>query len=148
MTRKTLIITDADRHQLEALLDSEFAKVVRPSQLCDDLRAELNRAHIVSGDEVPEDVVTMNSTVTLRDLESGETETYTLVHPSDADIANNKLSVLAPIGTAVLGQRVGDKLRWPVPAGWRRLKVERVVYQPEREGIYSVAGPLHGTGYL
>lgn len=134
MTSKKLIITAADREYLEELLDSDFAKVVRPSKLCDDLRAELARADIVPSDKVPRDVVTMNSTITLRDLESDETETYTLVYPADADIAHSRLSVLAPIGTAILGQCVGDELRWRVPAGWRRLRVEHVVYQPESAG--------------
>lgn len=56
---------------------------------------------------------------------------------SPADIANNRLSVLAPIGTAILGERLGDVLRWRVPEGWRRLKVETVLYQPEREGVFD-----------
>lgn len=134
MTSKKLIITAADHDTLDALLDSDFARTVRPSQLCDDLRAELARAHIVPADQVPRDIVTMNSTITLRDLESDETETYTLVYPVDADIAHQRLSVLAPIGTAILGQCVGDELRWRVPAGWRRVRVEQVIYQPDRAG--------------
>jgi regulator of nucleoside diphosphate kinase len=80
----------------------------------------------------------MNSTIVLRDLDTQDVESYTLVYPEQADIANGKLSVLAPIGTAVLGQRVGDVLRWHVPAGRRRLKIEQVVYQPEREGAYHL----------
>ena len=79
--------------------------------------------------------MTMNSTVTLRDLETNERETYTLVYPEQADIANDRLSVLAPVGTAILGQRVGDELKWRVPGGWRRFKVQRVLFQPEREGV-------------
>jgi regulator of nucleoside diphosphate kinase len=78
----------------------------------------------------------MNSTVVLRDLETNEKETYTLVFPDSADIAHDRLSVLAPVGTAILGQHVGDTIRWRVPQGMRRLKVEKVVYQPEREGAY------------
>ena len=80
----------------------------------------------------------MNSTVKLRDLDTKELETYTLVFPEQADIANDQLSVLAPVGTAILGQRVGDALRWRVPSGWRRFKIERVIYQPEREGVFHV----------
>ena len=77
--------------------------------------------------------MTMDSIVVLRDLDSNETETYTLVYPDRADIANHQLSVLAPIGTAILGYRVGDELRWRVPKGWRRLRVEQIPYQPERD---------------
>jgi regulator of nucleoside diphosphate kinase len=80
----------------------------------------------------------MNSTVSLRDLGTNEVETYTLVFPECADIANNKLSVLAPIGTAVLGYRVGDEFRWRVPEGWRKLKIEQVIFQPERDGALRI----------
>jgi regulator of nucleoside diphosphate kinase len=134
MPRK-IIITDADHERLESLLASEFAKVISPVEYLEDLRAELKRAEIVPPNRVPRNVVTMNSTVVLRDLETREKEEYTLVYPERADIANNRLSVLAPVGTAILGQRVGDELRWRVPAGWRRFKVERVLFQPEREGL-------------
>ena len=77
----------------------------------------------------------MNSVVRLRDLDSGETEEYELVYPADADMAHNRISVLAPIGTAILGYRLGDVIEWPVPAGLRRLRVEEVLYQPERAGV-------------
>ena len=133
MNCRPIVITAEDREHLEGLLGSMFARVVSHPNRFNELRAELDRARIVSPADVPEDVVTMNSTVTLRDLDTNETETYTLVYPDQADIANHRLSVLAPVGTAVLGYRVGDELRWRVPAGWRRLKVEQVLFQPERD---------------
>ena len=135
MNKPTIVVTETDFERLSALLASEFAKAISPVEYLDDLRAELKKARIVQPDKAPRHVVTMNSTVTLRDLETGEKETYTLVYPDQADIANNRLSVLAPVGTAILGQRVGDELEWRVPSGWRRLKVQRVVSQPEREGL-------------
>jgi regulator of nucleoside diphosphate kinase len=91
-----------------------------------DLQTELDRARVVPPEDVPDDVVTMNSTVELRDLDTDQVETYTLVYPDFADIANNRLSILAPIGTAILGYRVGDRIRWRVPAGWRGLQIESV----------------------
>jgi regulator of nucleoside diphosphate kinase len=136
MARRKIIITENDHERLEALLASEFATAIGASEYLDDLRAELDRAEIVRPEDVPRNVVTMNSTVVLRDLDTKEKETYTLVFPEAADIANDRLSVLAPVGTAILGERVGDVVRWRVPQGWRRLKVERVVYQPEREGAF------------
>jgi regulator of nucleoside diphosphate kinase len=135
MAKPTIVITEADFERLSTLLASEFAKVISPMEYLDDLRTELGRARIVRPDKVPRHVVTMNSTVTLRDLETGEKETYTLVYPDQADIANDRLSVLAPVGTAILGQRVGDEIKWKVPSGWRRLKVQRILSQPEREGL-------------
>ncbi len=136
---RPIIITETDRNRLNEVLSSEFAKAVEPSSHLDDLTSELRRAQIVAPDCVPSDAITMNSTAVLRDLDTHERETYTLVFPVDADIANGRLSVLAPIGTAILGQSVGDDLHWRVPGGWRRLKVEEIIYQPEREDALSQA---------
>lgn len=133
---RTIVITESDHRNLQALLSSEFAKVVGPSHHFDDLNAELQRARIVPPDEVPNDVVTMNSKVVFRDLDTGEHETYMLVFPHEADIAEGRLSVLAPIGTAIIGERVGDVVHWRVPAGRRSLKIEEVVHEPERESAF------------
>jgi len=138
MARRKIIITETDHDRLQALLDSEFATAIGPSEYLDNLRMELDRAEIVRPKDVPRNVVTMNSTVVFRDLDTNEKETYTLVFPDSADIANDRLSVLAPVGTAILGERVGDVIKWRVPQGWRRLKIEHVVYQPEREGAFHV----------
>lgn len=138
MTRRKIIITIEDYQQLDALLTSDVARLVSGPDRLEELQIELNRAQIVSQDDVPADVVTMNSVVTLRDLDTNEIETYSLVYPDSADIARHKLSVLAPIGTAILGYRVNDELRWRVPDGWRRLKVEQVVFQPERDRALSL----------
>jgi regulator of nucleoside diphosphate kinase len=138
VSKRRIIITIADRRRLEAILKSEFADFVWSRGHLYDLKAELDAATIVRPDEAPRDVVTMNSTIMLRDLDTQEADVYTLVYPEQADIANGRLSVLAPIGTAVLGQRVGDVLRWSVPAGRRRLKIEKVIFQPEREGAFHL----------
>jgi regulator of nucleoside diphosphate kinase len=135
MPKRKIAITQSDYEHLNELLSSEFARAMGPSDYLEGLEAELELAEVIDPKRVPKNVVTMNSTVKLRDLDTNEIETYTLVFPKQADIANNKLSVLAPVGTAILGQRVGDVLRWRVPGGWRRLKVERVLYQPERAGV-------------
>ena len=79
----------------------------------------------------------MNSSVRLKDLDTKKELTYTLVFPSDADAGQNRISVLAPIGTALIGYRVGDIITWEVPAGRRRLKVEKIIYQPEAAGDYD-----------
>jgi regulator of nucleoside diphosphate kinase len=134
MSRRKIVVTTEDLERLETLLTSDAARLIGGSERVDELQSELLRAQIVPPDNVPADVVTMNSIVTLRDLNTNEVDTYTLVYPNLADIANFKLSVLAPIGTAVLGYRVGDEFQWRVPEGWRRLRVEQVVFQPERDG--------------
>jgi regulator of nucleoside diphosphate kinase len=80
----------------------------------------------------------MNSRVRLRDLDSGEQMEVSLVYPSASDAAAKKISILAPIGTAILGYRKGDVVEWEVPAGMRRLEVEDVLYQPEASGDFSL----------
>jgi regulator of nucleoside diphosphate kinase len=95
------------------------------------LEAELARAEIVGADEIPADLITMNTRAELLDLETGERMEFTLVLPVDANIEAGKISVLAPLGTAMLGYRVGDEFEWVVPYGLRRLKVTAVRYQPE-----------------
>jgi len=101
------------------------------------LTEELLRAKIVDSRKIPRDVVTMDSLVKFRDMETHEIFSYSIVYPEKADFENGKISVLAPIGMALLGYRVGDLVKWPVPAGMRRLKVEEVLYQPEAAGQFE-----------
>jgi regulator of nucleoside diphosphate kinase len=76
--------------------------------------------------------------VSLIDLDSAEEMVLTLVFPRDADLNQDKISVLAPIGTAVLGYHVGDTIEWEVPDGTRRLEVRKIIYQPEASGDYDL----------
>ena len=138
MARRKIYITERDLRRLCDVVSMELALDAGSNRHLAELIAELQRAEVVPSDEVPSDVVTMNSTVVLRDLDTGEEETYTLVYPNHADIARNRLSVLAPIGTAILGYQVGDVVRWRVPAGMRRLRVEDVLFQPERVGAFHL----------
>ena len=132
MKKQSLIISREDRERLGALIDSaRMDSRVREDYLA-ALETELRRARVVSADQVPADVVTMNSIVRLRDLDIDEIEEYELVYPSNADVSLSRISVLAPVGTAILGYRLGDVIEWPVPGGLRRLRVEKVLCQPEK----------------
>jgi regulator of nucleoside diphosphate kinase len=137
-TTRTLIVTHTDRARLERLLKVAQSQASQRADYLEALWGELERAQTVPPAAVPADVVTMNSTVRLRDLDTGERETYTLVYPTDADASAGRISVLAPFGTAVIGNRAGDTIAWQVPAGIRRLRVESVVYQPERVGQFHL----------
>lgn len=92
---------------------------------------ELKRAQIVEPDKIPSDVITMNSHAELVDLESKERMEFTLVLPAGCKNRRRKISVLVPLGTAMLGYRVGDEFKWRVPYGVRRLKVTNVYFQSE-----------------
>ncbi|MCI0464262.1 MAG: nucleoside diphosphate kinase regulator [Gemmataceae bacterium] len=135
MQNRTIVMSDADHQRLEALIESVRYDASLRDDYLDALEGELKRARVVSQSDVPPEVITMNSVVRLRDRVSDETEVYELVYPADADMAHNRISVLAPIGTAILGYQLGDVIEWPVPAGLRRLRVEEVLYQPERAGV-------------
>ncbi|MFB3920243.1 MAG: nucleoside diphosphate kinase regulator [Terriglobia bacterium] len=134
LEERTVLITEADKEQLEALLDSVQNVHKRDEYYLQMLQEELDRAEVVAAGEIPPDVVTMNSQIRVRDLDAGKSFVCTLVFPRDADFARSRISVLAPIGTALLGYRVGDVIEWKVPAGTRRLRVEEVLYQPEAAG--------------
>ncbi|PAY16119.1 transcription elongation factor GreAB [Rhodopirellula sp. SM50] len=133
--KRKITITAKDRDRLEELFVSSFAQSIRNRPYLDDLKGELEIAQIVAPGEVPDCVVTMNSTVRLKDMKHRTVETFTLVYPDEANIAEGKLSVLAPLGTAILGSRVGDSVRWRIPSGEGRWRVEEVVFQPERAGV-------------
>jgi regulator of nucleoside diphosphate kinase len=97
------------------------------------LRKELDRAIVVSSAAVPPDVATMNSRIRYIDETAGEQRTVSLVYPQQADGAAGKVSVLAPVGTALLGLSEGQAIEWDFPDGSRRrLKLEAVLQQPER----------------
>jgi regulator of nucleoside diphosphate kinase len=138
MTDKNIHITELDRKHLIDLITNAESGEYRGSIYLEKLRGELNRATIVLPQEIPGDVITMNSKVALLDLDTQERETYTLVYPENANSAEGRISILAPIGTAMLGYRVGDVFEWEVPAGKRRLKVDKILYQPEAEGDYDL----------
>ncbi len=138
MSGKPICITQFDLERLQKLLLDAQSTEYRKSEYLEKLRQELNRAEIVLPQAVPADVITMNSTVSLVDLDTGEEETYTLVFPENADHTLGRISVLAPIGTAMLGYEVGDVFEWEVPAGKRRLRVGKILYQPEASGNYDL----------
>jgi regulator of nucleoside diphosphate kinase len=116
------------------LIASRLKLPTRDREHLEMLAQELDRAEIVRSRDIPADTVTMHSHVLVRDLDTGRESTYTLAFPSDADIAKGKISILAPIATALLGYREGDEIEWPTPGGRRRLNVIQVLYQPEAAG--------------
>src|SRR5687767_9364232 len=121
MVRRNIIVTNADRQRLGTILERAREQGLQRRRLLDDLEHELERAEVVDQIDVPADVITMNSTALLTDLETGEKHEYTLVYPSGANADEGRISILAPVGTAMIGYRVGDVIDWPVPAGRVRL---------------------------
>ena len=138
MTNKKIYITDNDVRRLRELIivAREFGH--EEEKYLHELEKELDRGKIVKSKEIPSDVITMNSEVHLRDIKNKEEVVYKLVFPQDADASLGKISILAPIGTALLGYCVGDVVEWQVPAGLIKLKIEKILYQPEAAGDYHL----------
>jgi len=137
LTVRPIHITSHDKERLEDVLAHVAVSDSRKRGDLNALLEELQRAVIVDPKEIPDDVITMNSRADLLDLESGETLSFTLVFPADANVEEGKISVLAPIGAGMLGYRVDDEFEWNVPAGVRRMRVMRVDYQPEAAGDFD-----------
>jgi regulator of nucleoside diphosphate kinase len=130
-SKPSIVISSLDLERIEALL--ERMPPVQAVQY-EALRAELDRAEVVEPADIPPDVVTMNSVVTFKDEDSSDELTITLVYPSGAG-APGTVSILAPVGSALLGLRVGQHIQWPTPDGRRReLCVLDIEYQPEASG--------------
>lgn len=138
MNERKIHITEFDRSRLAELIAVAREFGHPPRKDLQMLARELERAEIVSSRDIPPDVVTMNSKVVLRDLGTSEETTYVLVFPRDANIDAGAISVLAPVGTAILGYARGDVVEWPVPSGVRRIRIEEVLYQPEAAGDYHL----------
>jgi regulator of nucleoside diphosphate kinase len=121
--RPAIFVAEDDAHRLAFLLLDDRA---HDSAHLRELRAELERAIIVAPRDIPRGVITMNSSVTVLDATAGSRREITLVYPHAADPAAGRISVLAPLGTALLGYREGDEVEWLMPGGMRRLRIENV----------------------
>ncbi|MGB4813207.1 MAG: nucleoside diphosphate kinase regulator [Methylophilaceae bacterium] len=132
--RIPITISSLDVARLERMLD---ALNINQFPDKDDLLAELARANIVEPQEIPPDVVTMNSTVTFKVQSSDKEFSLTLVYPNEAGDNAGKISILAPVGSALLGLREGEEISWPKPGGGLLLvRILKVTYQPERAGEF------------
>jgi regulator of nucleoside diphosphate kinase len=133
-TRPNIVLSSLDAERLERLIETLPAAVPGLTALED----EIARAKIVAPEKMPPNVVTMNSTVKFHVDASNEEFTLTLVYPRDVDGSNDKISILAPVGSALLGLSPGDEIEWPKPGGGLlRVGIIDVTYQPERAGDYT-----------
>ncbi len=130
MREHPIVVTELDARRLRSLLGARSEASFRDQEHLRELKSELERALVLDGADVPADVVTMHTRVRVLDLSNRERKEYALVYPVDADVSTHRISVLAPLGTALLGYRVGDEVEWEMPGGVRRLLIERVTQPP------------------
>jgi regulator of nucleoside diphosphate kinase len=138
MQREQVLITDGDRRRLRACLNQITRADSETQRPLASLHRRVRSARIVGPKDVPANVITMNSLVVLRNLDSGGRLTCRLAYPSEARLSPRNVSVTRPLGTAMLGKRVGQVIRWPGGARDRRLRIQQVLYQPEAAGAVDL----------
>ncbi len=132
--KENIYVTDRDRTRLERLLS-----VSKKTKNVTDLEEELDRAISIPSEKIPATVVTMNSKVRFKDEITGEESEVTLVYPQEANIDENKVSILAPVGSALLGLSVGESIEWTMPTGKKRkFGIIAVLFQPEAAGHFNL----------
>jgi regulator of nucleoside diphosphate kinase len=135
----TIYITKTDRERLGKLIQQVHLQNDRAHfSYVNRLEVELDEAEIVAPEDIPSDVVTMRSKVKLKDLDTNEERVYSIVFPTEANSDEGKISILAPLATALLGFRCGDTVEFQAPSRLRRLKIEEILYQPESAGDYDL----------
>jgi regulator of nucleoside diphosphate kinase len=137
MKTSKVAITDIDRRRLGSLVDRAVQEGLASRRVVADLEYELERATRIDPEACPADLVTMNSIVRLRDLDRGEMNTYKVVYPDEANGDKRDVSVLSPIGTAIIGCRAGELIEWSARNFHGRFRVEDILYQPESAGAFD-----------
>lgn len=133
---KEIYITESDKLRLKNIIETEIKRGNALDKSMKKLDEEVNSAKVVNSQQIPRDVITMNSRALLN-LDDEEIE-ISLVYPEDADLSENKMSVLSPIGMAILGYKAGDTVEWEVPSGVAQIQIKDIMYQPEAFGDYEL----------
>jgi len=102
------------------------------------LMNELNSAKVVEPDEIPKDVVTMNSIIKISFLNTNKRLQFQIVYPDQANIKENKISIFSPVATALIGYKIADEIEWIVPSGLTKLRIDEIIYQPEAAGDFDL----------
>lgn len=129
---RQIYITENDRLRLKKLISNALLEGLQSDKSFGELNCEIEKAKIVEIEDLPKDIITMNSKILI--VMNGNEEEVTLVYPQDADLIEDKISILSPIGTAILGYREGDTIEWAVPSGSIEIHIQKILYQPEAAG--------------
>lgn len=117
-----------DARQLKSISITEAEKLME----------ELNSATIVEPEDMPSDVVTMNSIIKMSFPNIDKHVQFQIVYPNQANVKENKISIFSPIATALIGYKIGDEIEWLVPGGLTKIKIVEIIYQPEAAGDYDI----------
>ena len=134
MRNREMLITHGDHRRLRSVVNQRHSLDGGEIHDLAALRERLHGARVVDRSHIPSNVVTMNSQVVLRNIDSGDRLTCTLTYPREERASPRHVSVTRPLGTAMLGKRVGQIIRWPGAGRERRLRIQSILYQPEAAG--------------
>ena len=130
----TIIVSTLDSNRIrESIMDLRRNGTPIPKEV-PILLEELNKATVVEPKDVPSDVVTMHSRIRLKYLDTDKTIEFELVYPAEADVKQQRISIFSPVATAMIGFREGDEVEWAIPTGMAKLRIEKVLFQPEAAG--------------
>jgi regulator of nucleoside diphosphate kinase len=133
-----IILNKNDYSRIQQCIDIAKREKTIGANEAQNLLNELHSALIVHPPEIPEDVVTMNSIVRIRFLNSDKSIQFRIVYPDQSNIKENKISIFSPVATALIGYRVSDEIEWIVPSGLTRIRIDEIVYQPEAAGNFDL----------
>jgi regulator of nucleoside diphosphate kinase len=136
--RAASTVTEFDRRRLESLIEVMRERTALDHPRLIALEEQLGRAEVLPSPEVPPDVITMNSSIEVLDLDTGMLQTLTLVFPHVGECDPDHISVLSPLGLALLGAREHDELELTSTLKRRHLRVKKVLFQPEAAGNFSL----------
>jgi regulator of nucleoside diphosphate kinase len=139
LTHESIVLTANDYSRLKQLFADLSRQADGMQAGIETLEEILDLARVVQPENVPTNVVTMNSRVLFEDVHTGDKGTVTLVYPTEADVASRRISVLSPVGAALIGEAEGAEVELPLPHGQsRRIRIVQVLYQPEAEGNFEL----------
>ncbi|MFO7445148.1 MAG: nucleoside diphosphate kinase regulator [Ignavibacteriaceae bacterium] len=136
--KREIFITELDYERLCNLVNHAKAQKSVEIKNLDALGAEIKRAKIIEPKDIDPEFVTMNSEIEVIDMDNNKEMKIKLVYPKEADFKKGYISVLSPLGSALIGYRKGDMITFEVPAGRKKVKIKSILYQPEAHGEYSV----------
>jgi regulator of nucleoside diphosphate kinase len=129
--RPPILINRLDAERLQRLIDDASEKDQAVAEL---LEIELARGEVIDPEDIPDNVVSMNSQIQFTDLTRGRQMVRTLVYSHAINSVEDAISIMAPIGAGLIGLKVGDMIDWPIPNhGDVRLRIDAIFWQPERE---------------
>ncbi len=135
---KKIILSNLDFPRIKkCILDARQMNTIGVNE-AENLMREMNSAKVVEPGEIPDDVVTMNSIVKISFLDAKKTLQFQIVYPDEADIKENRISIFSPVATALIGYRVSDEIEWIVPSGLTKLRIDKIIYQPEAAGDFEL----------